>query len=50
MVSAMHDFCSMASAAMIMSLKAFQQAIGAENYATSRFQQLELLRGAADEK
>ena len=31
-------------------VKAFQKAIGAENYAISRFQQLELLQGAADEK
>ena len=30
--------------------KAFQNAIGAENYAISRFQQLELLQGAGDEK
>jgi len=31
-------------------VKAFQKAIGAENYAISRFQQLELLQGASDEK
>jgi predicted nucleic acid-binding protein len=31
-------------------VKIFQKAIGAENYAISRFQQLELLQGAADEK
>ena len=31
-------------------VKAFQKAIGSENYAISRFQQLELLQGAADEK
>ena len=31
-------------------VKAFQKAIGADNYAISRFQQLELLQGAADEK
>ena len=31
-------------------VKAFQKATGAENYAISRFQQLELLQGAADEK
>jgi predicted nucleic acid-binding protein len=31
-------------------VKAFQKAIGAENYAISLFQQLELLQGAADEK
>ena len=31
-------------------VKAFQKAIGAENYAISRFQQLELLQVAADEK
>ena len=31
-------------------VKAFQKAIGAENYAISRFQQLELLQGARDEK
>ena len=31
-------------------VKAFQKAIGAENYAISRFQQLELLQGAKDEK
>jgi predicted nucleic acid-binding protein len=31
-------------------VKAFQKAIGAENYAISRYQQLELLQGAADEK
>ena len=30
--------------------KTFQKAIGAENYAISRFQQLELLQGASDEK
>ena len=31
-------------------VKAFQRAVGAENYALSRFQQLELLQGAGDEK
>ena len=31
-------------------VKAFQKAIGAKNYAISRFQQLELLQGASDEK
>jgi predicted nucleic acid-binding protein len=31
-------------------VKALQKAIGAENYAISRFQQLELLQAAADEK
>jgi predicted nucleic acid-binding protein len=31
-------------------VKAFHKAIGAENCAISRFQQLELLQGAADEK
>jgi predicted nucleic acid-binding protein len=31
-------------------VKAFQKAIGAENYAISRYQQLELPQGAADEK
>lgn len=31
-------------------VKAFQKYIGAENYAISRFQQLELLQGAIDEK
>jgi predicted nucleic acid-binding protein len=31
-------------------VKAFQKATGAENYAISRFQQLELLQGAGDEK
>ena len=31
-------------------VKAFQKAIGAETYAISRFQQLELLQGASDEK
>ena len=31
-------------------VKAFQKAIGAENYAISRFQQLELLQSAGDEK
>jgi predicted nucleic acid-binding protein len=31
-------------------VKAFQKIIGAENYAISRFQQLELLQGASDEK
>ena len=31
-------------------VKAFQKAIGAENYAISRFQQLELLQAAADDK
>jgi predicted nucleic acid-binding protein len=31
-------------------VKAFQKAIGAENYEISRFQQLELLQGGADEK
>ena len=31
-------------------VKAFQKATGAENYAISRFQQLELLQGASDEK
>jgi predicted nucleic acid-binding protein len=30
-------------------VKAFQKVIGAENYAISRFQQLELLQGAGDE-
>ncbi len=30
-------------------VKAFQKSIDAENYAISRFQQLELLQGAADE-
>ena len=32
------------------TVKAFQKATGAENYALSRFQQLELLQGARDEK
>ena len=31
-------------------VKTFQKYIGAENYAISRFQQLELLQGAIDEK
>ena len=31
-------------------VKAFQITIGAENYAISRFQQLELLQGASDQK
>jgi hypothetical protein len=31
-------------------VKAFQKAIGAENYAISRFQQLEFLQGASDQK
>jgi hypothetical protein len=31
-------------------VKAFQKATGAENYAISRFQQLELLQGVSDEK
>jgi len=31
-------------------VKAFKKTIGAENHAISRFQQLELLQGAADEK
>jgi len=31
-------------------VKAFQRTIGTENYALSRFQQLELLQGAGDQK
>ncbi|CAB1060713.1 hypothetical protein D1BOALGB6SA_5480 [Olavius sp. associated proteobacterium Delta 1] len=31
-------------------VKTFQKTIGAENYALSRFQQLELLQGASDQK
>ncbi len=30
-------------------VKAYQKVIGAENYAISRFQQLELLQGASDQ-
>ncbi len=31
-------------------VKAFQKAVGKENYVLSRFQQLELLQGASDDK